>query len=145
MVTVKQPRMRGLLKQLEEYKFNNHLLGPNLVLCELRKSTKTVSKTSCFSLCSTHNCYSHCAHTIATPSFFFFFFFFYFFIFHFATLIKTLQIFLDFHTNGPFGFRGREGKQSRVEQIQYKISLFLVNSTLLPFTPPPSPLYPNWS
>ena len=51
--------------------------------------------------------------------------------------------FTCFISNGPFGLRGREGEQSRVEQIQYKISLFLSYTTLLPSTPPPSPLHPN--
>ena len=45
--------------------------------------------------------------------------------------------------NGLFGLRGREGEQSRVEWIQYKISLFLAYTTLLPSTPPPSSLHPN--
>lgn len=44
---------------------------------------------------------------------------------------------------GPFGLRGKEGNQSKVEQIWSKISLFLTNSTLLSSTPPPSPLHPN--
>ena len=44
---------------------------------------------------------------------------------------------------GPFGLRGKDGEQSRVEQIQYKICLFLAYTTLLPFTPPPSPIHPN--
>ena len=43
----------------------------------------------------------------------------------------------------PFGLRGRERKQSRVEQIQSKISLFLTNSTLLSSITPPSSLHPN--
>ena len=47
------------------------------------------------------------------------------------------------NSNGLFGLRGREEEQSRVKQIQYKINLFLANSTLLPSTLPPSPLYPN--
>ena len=46
-------------------------------------------------------------------------------------------------TYGPFGLREREEEQSRVKQIQHKINLFLANSTLLPSTPPTSPLHPN--
>ena len=37
-------------------------------------------------------------------------------------------------------FIGREEKQSRVDQ---KLAQFSTNYTLLPLTPPPSPLYPN--
>ena len=36
-----------------------------------------------------------------------------------------------------------EGEGGGVEQIQYKISLFLAYTTLLPSTPPPSPFHPN--
>ena len=51
---------------------------------------------------------------------------------------KELSVFLFFWETmilsfiyGPFRLRGKEGKQSRIEQIQYKISLFLTYTTLL--------------
>ena len=42
-------------------------------------------------------------------------------------------------TNGLFELREREREQSKVEYIQHKINLFLVNSTLLPSTLPHPP------
>ena len=39
--------------------------------------------------------------------------------------------------------KGGRVEQSRVDQIWHKINFFLANTTLLPFTPPPSLLYPN--
>ena len=62
---------------------------------------------------------------------------------YFWSVEKVRLIFKDcFSTNDPFGLKGREGEQSKVEQIQHKISLFLTNSTLPPSTPPP-PLPPS--
>ena len=56
--------------------------------------------------------------TLTKRSFLFFFFFFW------ETMILSFIY-------GPFRLRGKEGKQSRIEQIQYKINLFLTYTTLL--------------
>ena len=70
------------------------MLGPNLVLCELRNSTKNFSKNLLFFFAFTHTIVILTMLSLQQQLFLFF---------HFATLIKTLPILLKFHTKSPVG------------------------------------------
>ena len=64
---------------------------------------------------------------------------------HFRKLFSAPNRLPSTHINGPFESREREGEWSRLEYIQYKISLFLTNSTLLSSIPPLSKQAIKWT